>query len=92
MDIIKANPDELAEAYFEKIATQLQTSSSTFNCLKIAHRYFKERKVTHRSSLPQFADKLEQNHQLLQLIIEDINKYTALVNAKIQEEMTQAEA
>ena len=92
MDIIKANPDELAEAYFEKIAQGLQTRTSTFNIIKVGHRYFKERKVTHRSTLGEFADKLEQNHQLLQLIIEDINKYTAIVNAKVQEEMTIAEA
>ena len=92
MDIIKANPDELAEAYFEKIAQYLQTSSSTFNIIKVGHRFIKERKVTHRNTLGQFADKLERNHSLLHLIIEDINKYTAIVNTKIQEQMTLAEA
>ena len=60
MDIIKDNPDELAESYFEKIAQRMTSATSTFTCVKIGHRYFKERKVTSKDSLPIFADKLQE--------------------------------
>ena len=60
--------------------------------IKIGHRYFKEIKVSARDKLPIFADKLEEKFQLMQLIIEELNKYSAMVTEKVRQEMAQAEA
>ena len=65
MDIIKENSDELAESYFERIAQRMTSATSTFTCVKIGHRYFKERKVTSKDALPIFADKLQERFSLL---------------------------
>ena len=58
MDILKTNSEDVIEAYFERIVQSLRSGKSTFLALKIAHRFFKERKVTAKESLPIFADML----------------------------------
>jgi len=60
--------------------------------LKIAHRFFKERKVTAKESLPIFADKLVEKFNFMQLIIEEMHAYSAMVNAKVTEEMKELES
>ena len=59
MDILKASTDEMVNAYFKKIVENMQSGKATFVSVKIAHRFFKERKVTNKASLPALADSLE---------------------------------
>lgn len=72
MDILKASTDEQVDSYFEKVAAALTTGKAPFISLKIAHRYFKEQKVTNKTALPLLADKLENKFEFMQLLIGEI--------------------
>lgn len=61
----------------------MRNAQTPFMTIKIGNRYFKERKVTSKDSLTIFADKLQEKFQMMQLIIEEINKYSAFINAKV---------
>ena len=92
MDILKANQEEIVEHYFEKIKQVMQSGKqASFAAMKIAYRYFKERKVTNKATLQELANKLESQHSLMQLIITELCRYSALANQKVAEEMKAAE-
>ena len=57
----------------------------------MAHRFFKERRITHKNSQAQFADSMQQRHQLMQVIIEEIKRYSSMVSDKVREEARAAE-
>ena len=59
--------------------------------MKIAYRYFKERKVTDKATIHLLADKLEERHELMQLIIEELSRYSKFANKKVAEEIKAAE-
>jgi len=48
--------------------------------------------VTHKATIHLLADKLESKHQLLQLTIEELCRYSTFVNTKVDEEIKAAEA
>ena len=93
MDILKCNSEEIVEHYFDKIQADMNSGKpSAFMSIKIAYRYFKERKVTNSATIHLLADKLQDKHQLLQLIIQELCRYSAFVNTKVDEEIKAAEA
>lgn len=92
MDIFKTCSDELIEHYFEKIDAVAQSGkAASFVAMKIAHRYFKECKTVKKSSLQDIADKLESKHQLMQLIITELSRYSQFANGIIAEEIKEAQ-
>ena len=80
MDIVKTSTDEIIEAYFEKIQSKMAKGDNPFLAIKIAHRFFKERKVTHKETLPVLADKLQKSYAMLELIIFEIKDYSEKVD------------
>ena len=72
MDILKSNGDDIIDLYFDKFARAMAQGSSSFISVKLAHRFLKERKVTHKATLAHFADKIQEKHQLMQLLINEL--------------------
>ena len=48
--------------------------------------------MTNKDNVPVLADKMQEKHQLMQLIIEELHQYSAKVNEQVTLKMQQAEA
>ena len=91
MDLLKGSSDDIIESYFEKICDKMRNATTPFISIKIGNRFFKERKIQSKDSLPVFANKFQTDWQMMQLMIEEINRYSAFINGKVREEMKAAE-